>query len=163
MSEEYTQPLHRGSNGDTLGAPTWPDAVPACPRAEPPANPSSPDSPAERAGFEPAVPRWFRSWPGRPGIDLVQRDGVPLPFRGGPTVRIRFSPAVSPCPIPARHLPATGGGTNSSNPLSSSGKSHELALPLRGLHSAACKIILLAGNPRTSQCRGRGTNFSGID
>src|SRR5262249_33157405 len=57
------------------------------------------DSPLEQAGFEPAVPRWFRSWPGRPGNDLDQREGEPLPSRGG---------------------------TNGSNPLSSSGESGEL-------------------------------------
>ena len=57
---------------------------------------SSPDSPLEQAGFEPTVPRWFRGWPGRPRNDLDQREGEPLPFRGGPTVRIRFPPAESP-------------------------------------------------------------------
>ena len=54
------------------------------------------DSPLEQAGFEPPVPRLFRSWPGRPGNDLDQREGDTLPFRGGPTVRIRFPPAESP-------------------------------------------------------------------
>ena len=53
------------------------------------------DSPLEQAGFEPPVPRLFRSWPGRPGNDLEQREGEPLRFRGGPTVPIRFPPGVS--------------------------------------------------------------------
>jgi hypothetical protein len=93
--------------------------------------------PRDESGFELWSHHPFRSWPRRPrDRSRSARRESPSLLEGGPRVRVRLPPAVSPRPIPARHLPATGGGRNSSNPLSSGDESGELRFccgpPIRG-------------------------------